>query len=153
VLKDSVPLEGKWGSGEGRIWAESLSTRNAETEVLLCYGESNGWLDGQPAAITRKVGKGRITYVGAWMDTASMAQAAKWLTETSGVKTPLANVPAGVEVSIRHGARGTIYILVNFSRRTRTVKLPMAMTDVLEGGAKNSVTLAEYGVAVLWSQP
>jgi beta-galactosidase len=43
----------------------------------LPYGESNGWLDGQPAAMTRKVGKGRITYIGAWMDEKAMLTAAQ----------------------------------------------------------------------------
>ena len=55
-----------------------------DDEVLMRYGKSNGWLDGQPAAITRKVGKGRITYIGAWLDPKTMAQAAKWMTDVSG---------------------------------------------------------------------
>ena len=68
ALVDPVPIEGKWGTGESPLWAELLSAKDADVEVLMRYGKSNGWLDGQPAAITRKVGKGRITYIGAWLD-------------------------------------------------------------------------------------
>ncbi len=68
ALTDPVPFSGDWGSGEGGLWAELLSTRDADTQVLMRYGKGNGWLDNQPAAITRKVGRGRITYIGAWLD-------------------------------------------------------------------------------------
>ena len=76
------------------------------------YGKANGWLDDQPAAITRKVGKGRITYIGAWLDDATMKAAAKWMTEVSGVKPAFGAVPEGVDVDPRYGAHGeVVYIL------------------------------------------
>ena len=113
------------------------------------YGKSNGWLDGQPAAITRKVGKGRITYIGAWLDPKTMATAVNWMTEVSNVKPALGPVPDGVEVYPRYGTKGAVYILVNFSKTPQTVKLPATMRDVLSGGSAQSVTLSHYGVAVL----
>ncbi len=149
ALLDTVPVEGKFGAGEGKLWAELLSAKDSDTEVLERYGKSNGWLDGKPAAITRKVGKGRITYIGAWMDDSAMNAAAKWMAEVSGVKLALGAVPDGVEVYPRHGANGTVYILVNLSKAEQTVLLPSAMNDVLEGGSKQSVKLPVYGVAVL----
>ncbi len=149
ALVDPVPIEGKWGTGEGPLWAELLSAKEPDVEVLMRYGKSNGWLDGQPAAITRKVGKGRITYIGAWLDPKTMAQAAKWMTEISDVKPALGVVPDGVEVSPRYGAHGPVYVLVNFAKTSQTVKLPAAMQDVLNGGTVQSVALPHYGVAVL----
>ena len=149
ALIDPVPVTGKFGSSQGKLWAELLSANNKETEVLATYGESNGWLDGMPAAITRKTGKGRITYMGAWLDEAGMASAAKWMTDISGVKPALGTVPDGVEVYPRYGSKGTVYILVNFSKTQQSVSLPSPMSDVLEGGSKASVTLPRYGVAVL----
>lgn len=71
------------------------------------------------------------------------------MTEISGVRPAFGAVPDGVEVSARYGGRGTVYILENLSKAEQTVALPTAMTDVLEGGMKQSVTLAVYGVAVL----
>ena len=149
ALFDPVPVTGKFGSTQGKLWAELLSTSAVDTEVLATYGTSNGWLDGKPAAITRKVGKGRITYIGAWLDDAGMAAAAKWMTDVSGVKPALAAVPDGVEVNPRYSPKGAVYILVNLSKSQQTVTLPSKMTDVLEGGAKSSVMLPRYGVAVL----
>ena len=149
ALLDPVPVTGKFGSSQSKLWAELLIASSPDTQVLATYGPSNGWLDGKPAAITRRVGKGRITYIGAWLDDAGMAAAAKWMAEVSGVKPALGEVPEGVEVNPRYGPNRAVYILVNLSRSEQTVTLPAAMTDVLAGGSKNSVTLPRYGVAVL----
>lgn len=149
ALNNPVSIEGQWGAGESPYWAELLSAKDKETEILMRYGKSNGWLDGQPAAITRKVGKGRITYIGAWLDPKTMTNAAKWMATVSSVSSPLPNVPDGVEASIRQGPRGPVYILVNLSKKPQTIGLPRGMRDVLEGGTRSSVDLAVYGVAVL----
>jgi beta-galactosidase len=53
ALDKPVPIDGEWGAGEDRMWAEQLSVSSPETKVLMRYGKSNGWLDGQPAAVTR----------------------------------------------------------------------------------------------------
>jgi beta-galactosidase len=149
ALTQPVPLEGRWGTGECPLWAELLSVKDSGTEVLMRYGKSDGWLDGQPAAITRKVGKGSITYIGAWLDPKTMAAAAKWMTETSGVKAAFGAVPAGVEVSPRYSAHSVVYVVINFTKKPQTVNLPAPMEDVLDGGSKRSVTLPFYGVALL----
>ena len=146
---DTVPVTGVWGSTTSQIWAEQLSTSKPDTEVLMRYGKSNGWLDGQPAAITRKVGKGRITYIGAWMDDAAMLNAAKWMTKISGVTPAFGPVPAGVDVYPREGNGKKIFILVNFNKAPETVALPSPMHGVLDGKTVSAVTLAHYGVAVL----
>ena len=149
ALTDPVPVEGKFGAGTSQLWAELLGTKANDTEVLERYGKSNGWLDGQPAAITRKVGKGRITYIGAWLDETAMKSAAKWMTDISGVNPALGTVPDGVEVYPRHTQDRTVYILVNLAKTAQTVSLPTKMDDVLNGGAVNSITLPVYGVSVL----
>ncbi len=151
-LTAPVPVSGDWGTGTSAEWAELLSTNNPDDKVLMRYGVSNGWLDNQPAAITRKVGKGSITYIGAWLDEASLEKAAQWMTSMSGVTPKLGPVPAGVDVYPRESAHGQVFILVNFSKSPETVTLPTAMHDVLEGApdsSTTSVTLPVYGVAVL----
>jgi beta-galactosidase len=149
ALINPVPVSGSWGTGTSKEWAELLSAQSPDTKILMTYGKSNGWLDGQPAAITRKIGKGSITYIGAWLDEATMKNAAKWMTTMSGVSAKLGPVPAGVDVYPREGPNGRVFILVNFSASQQTVALPTKMTDVLFGGSKTSVTLTVYGVAVL----
>jgi beta-galactosidase len=152
ALTAPVPVTGSWGAGSSKEWAELLSAKDSDTKVLMRYGSSNGWLDGQPAAITRKVGKGSITYIGAWLDESTMKNAAKWMTDTAGVTAKLGPVPDGVEVYPREGDHGKVYILVNFSKEAQTIALPATMTDVLNGGSTHSVNLPVYGVAVV-SQP
>jgi len=78
-----------------------------------------------------------------------MMEAAKWMTSTSGVQPALANVPEGVEVSVRSGASGTVYVLINFSKKSQTVPLSSTMNEVLSGKTTQAVELPVYGVAVL----
>src|SRR5579871_1338941 len=149
ALLHPVAVDGSWGSDQDQLWAEWLSASSPDVQVLERYGQSNGWLDGQPAAITRKIGKGRITYIGAWFDDQLMDAAAKWMIDISGVKPELGPVPQGIEVDPRYGPNRTVYILINFSKAEQTFRLPAAMHDVLNGGSRNSVSLPVYGVAVL----
>ncbi len=149
ALIQPVPVEGQWGTGESPLWAEQIGVKNPETTVLMRYGKSNGWLDGQPAAVTRKVGKGSITYIGAALDPQTMATAAKWMLEQSGIAEVLPGVPEGVDVAIRSGAGKHVVILTNYNPEPATVALPQAMKDVLNGSTVHSVSLPQYGVAVL----
>jgi beta-galactosidase len=148
-----VPVSGLWGTGESKIWAEQLSVSDPATKVLMRYGKSNGWLDGQPAAITRKVGAGSITYIGAGLDDTTLANAAKWMVSESNIQTLPIDLPSGVDLYIRsrHEAGGdhTVYILINFGSDAATVKLPSTMTDVLNSGTTQSVTLNPYDVRIL----
>ena len=113
------------------------------------FGKSNGWLDNQPAAITRQEGKGSLTYIGVWMNPEGMTAAAKWMLQSSGVTRDLPIVPKGVEAYRRTGASKNVLILENFSSAPQTVALSPEQTDVLSGGTVKSVTLPVYGVAVL----
>jgi len=153
ALTDPIPVSGNWGDGRSQLWAELISAKSPETQVLMKYGKSNGWLDGQPAAITRKVGKGRITYIGVWGNPELMTKAAQWMLDDAGV-TPVfgPTLPDGVEASARYGAKGKVVIIVNTSKTQQNIALPAAMTDVLNGGQKSSISLERFGVAVL-SQP
>lgn len=149
ALDKDVPLSGQWGSGTSRIWAEQLSTSAPDATVLMRYGKSNGWLDGQPAAVTRKVGKGTITYIGAWMDDATLARAAQWMVTEAGIQLLPVTLPKGVDLYVRSKAGKTVWILINFNKETATVTLPFPMVDVLHDGKTGSVALEQYGVAVL----
>jgi beta-galactosidase len=113
------------------------------------YGKSNGWLDDQPAAVTRKLGKGSITYIGASLDPAAMKSAVTWMLSDAGLAPVLPNIPEGVDVAIRTGDNKRILILTNYNASPATIALPSEMHDVLAGTTTNSVTLPQYGVAVL----
>jgi beta-galactosidase len=78
-----------------------------------------------------------------------MAKLAEWMTQMSGVTPAVSGVPNGVEVDPRYGKDHTVYVVINWASDPQTVTLPAAMQNVLEGGSVRSVTLPQYGVAVL----
>jgi beta-galactosidase len=149
ALEKDVPVSGPWGAGEASVWAEQMKALSSDGEVLLRYGKGNGWLDDQPAALTRSVGKGRITYLGAVLDEKLMAAAAQWMVERSGVTPALGPVPDGVEVCPRSGGGKRLYVLVDFSPESRHVALPRPMKQLLAGREGKTLDLPPYGVEVL----
>ncbi len=151
ALEKEVPVSGEIGSGSASVWAEILNPTSTATGVLMRYGASNGWLDGQPAVITHKVGKGSITYVGAWLDDALMSKlTASWI-QVSQIQPIISNVPEGVEICRRSGNGKSIVIVINHSTSSQSIALPSAMKDLLSKDATPSsqLTLPAHGVAVL----
>ncbi len=149
ALEKDFPVSGDWGEGQVTIWAEQMKDSAPDAEVLLRYGKSNGWLDGQPAVLSRKSGKGRITYIGAILDERLTAAAAKWMIEKSGVTQVFGPVPEGVEVCRRIGGGKQVFIIINHTQGMRHIALPRRMKLLLEDGEGSAVDLSAYGVAVL----
>ena len=150
ALDGAVPVSGALGSGTATIWAEQLSTQASDARVLLRYGKSNGWLDDQPAMITRPLGKGSITYLGALLDAPLMQQTTAWMLEGAHVEPEFSSLPLDVELCRRVGPGHTIYILLNHGAQRAEVTLPAPMKDLLQGDAQvREVTLAPQGVTVL----
>jgi beta-galactosidase len=149
ALESKVPVSGSLGAGTAELWAERLSTRSPDDEVLLRYGKSNGWLDEQPAMITRRVGKGRISYLGAVLDPALMDRVMAQTTSDAKLQPEFGPVPDGVEVCRRVGANHVVFVLINHGSAPAEVALPDAMQDVLNGGSVAQLRLEPQGVAVL----
>jgi beta-galactosidase len=152
ALDSSVPLAGILGSGQASIWAEVLSVREPSTRVLMRYDRSNGWLDGKPAIISRQVGKGSITYIGAWLDPALMQNVLDDLLRSAHVTPLIPGVSANVEVCERVGAGKRVWILINHGDLAQTIRLAAPATPVLAGdagGRTSTVMLAPHSVHVL----
>ena len=150
ALEKDFPVSGTWGTGQATVWAEQLKTSAIDAQVLLRYGKSNGWLDDQPAAITRPYGKGRITYIGAVLDEKLTNAATDWMIQQSGVKLVFGTVPDGVEVSRRRGDDNKdVFVVINFAAETKRISLPHTMKLLLQGKQTDSVELPQYGVEVL----
>ena len=148
ALEKDFSVSGKWGSGQASIWAEQLSALNPDTQILMRFGKSNGWLDDQPAAITRSYGKGSIAYIGAILDEKLMKAAAEWMVKESGVAPAFISVPDSVEVSVRSGGDKRVFVLINFGQETQKVNLGKKMKLLLSDGQGESVELPPYGVEV-----
>ena len=151
ALDKPVPIDGTWGPGEDTVWAEQLGITSPDTKTLMTYGKSNGWLDGRPAAVTTKVGAGRITYIGAALSGSTLQHAAAWMLDTSGIRPVLPGLPSTIDAGILTGNGKRILILTNYAAEPATLPLPSPMTDLLTGSTVSTVTLAHYGVAVLQS--
>jgi beta-galactosidase len=149
ALEKDFSVSGGWGNGTASIWADQLKSLAPNSEVLLKFGKSNGWLDDQPAAITRPYGKGRITYIGAILDDKLTAAAAEWMVQKSGVTPVFGPVPEGVEVSRRIGGGKQVFILINYAQESREVKLPYSMRALLANRQADKVDLPPYGVEIL----
>lgn len=149
ALEKDFPVSGSWGNGIASIWAEQMKNMTPDSEVLLKYGKSNGWLDDQPAAISRSYGKGRITYIGAVLDDKLTSSAAEWMTQQSHITAAFGPVPDGVEVSRRVGGGKRVFILINYAHEQREVKLPHPMKAWLANRQADKIELPPYGVEVL----
>lgn len=149
VLGKPLALTGTLGPATAMIWAERIAADAPGLETLLAYAPRDGFLDGQAGVVTRRVGKGRVTYVGAWLDAPSMARVVAWAARQAGAKPLLAAIPAGVEVAARQGPAGRVTIAINWNDTPRSFALPAPARDAVDGRIKPSVTLPPRGVAVL----
>jgi beta-galactosidase len=149
ALEKSVPATGSLGEGEVSVWAELLRPNAPDSEVLLRYGKSNGWLGGQPAIVTRPFGRGSITYIGAVLNEKLINAAAQWMARESGIAPVFDPVPDGIEVSRRAGPNSSVFVLINFSPETQTVTLPHTMRSLLDSRDVTQLHLTQYGVAIL----
>ncbi|HYL85680.1 MAG TPA: beta-galactosidase [Candidatus Angelobacter sp.] len=149
ALEKDFPVAGDWGSGQISTWAEQLGSLNPDAKVLLRYGKGNGWIDDQPAAVTRTYGKGSITYIGAILDSNLMNAAAEWMVREAGLHSRIFQVTDGVEVSTRSGAGKYLVVLTNFAQEPQKVEFGKKMNLLLAGRSSESVELARYGVEVL----
>ncbi len=85
ALDSEVPV-----SGTARLWnrfavggtAFHACSRHRSSSSLR---KINGWLDDQPAMISRRVGNGRITYLGAVLDPDLMRKVVAWATSNAQV--------------------------------------------------------------------
>ncbi len=153
ALDGAVPVDGAIGTGTATIWAEQLSTQASDARVLMRYGKSNGWLDGQPAMITRPMGKGSITYLGAMLDANLMQAATTWMLDGAQLQPEFVALPEDVEVCRRVRSGRTIYILLNHGAQPASITLPAPMRDLLDDHPpQTTITLASQGVVVLEEQ-
>jgi beta-galactosidase len=148
VLHKQAQLSGSLGSANARIWAERLKILSPDVTTLLAYAPYDGWLDNAPAVITRSFGRGRVTYIGAWLDDTSLNLALAYATKEAAIAPQFAGIPAGVEVSTRSGPRGIVHIINNWSQSSQTVALPVAMKNLLTGQTSQQLVLdvGEVGI-------
>jgi beta-galactosidase len=152
ALDHPVDVSGAWGDAKARLFAEQLTTQASDVQILMRYHAPLSWFDGQPAAVTRRLGSGSISYIGIWPDEDGMKRAVQWMVSESGIKADIFATPEGVEVYRRSAKDREIFIIENASGQPQTITLPVAMDNVLTDEITQRIELPVYGVAVLKKQ-
>lgn len=123
---------------EWNDWGDLIETTN-KTEILATY--ENQFYKGTPAVIQRKVGKGKVTYIGVASDDFQLEKTIiRTLFKEQNVTTK--DYPKGVFVNWRDG----FYVAVNYSSNNYTLTIP-EKAEVLIG----SKVLEPAGVTV-WQE-
>lgn len=153
ALDEPVPVEAPNGArlGQSRLWAEALAPVAEEVETLARFGPCNGWLDGRTAVAMRRVGRGIVYYVGAYLDDEAQDGLLERVTAAAGLR-PALEAPAGLEVTARHGNGRDLYFLINHERAPQTVVLPWRGRELLTGrmvAPGDTLALEGYGVAAV----
>ena len=149
VLAAPLAIEGSLGILTAKVWAERIAVDAPGLETIASYAPGDGWLDRAPAVVSRKVGRGRITYVGAMLDDTSLALVAAWAAREAGTKPIWSDLPAGVTVAARAGVNGRSYIAINWTSTPQTIRFPKPMRDLLAGGTISAKSLGRYDVVVV----
>jgi beta-galactosidase len=156
ALEAPVSVNGDFGTGTADVWAEMLSTRDAITTVPLHFGAGNGWLEGQPAMIERRIDRGTLAYLGALLDPGLMHGTVAALAAQAGVQPVFGTLPDGVEVCRRIGAGREVFVLINHGRAGAEFHLPEGMRiglgDVRQNSGARDPLLPPPGVLVVEKQ-
>lgn len=147
ALDQKVPASGDLGAATASIWAEVLAPQAADVSVIERYGKADGWLDGKPAVVARKVGKGTITYVGAWFDAATLDRLAAGALGDAHIAPILTGTPDGVEVDERSGNGRHTLVLINHNDAPAAIALPTGARPMV--GDYKDGRLPAHGVAVV----
>jgi len=137
------------------IWAETLEVLSPETHVWMTYDTGQGWLGDEPAAVTRKTGKGSITYIGAWLSNGLMQAVAVHLLEEAAVAPAMPGLApdSPLEICERAGNGKRIWIIINHGTHTETLALPVQVKSFIvgsrNGATGNNLRLAAHDVLVL----
>jgi len=149
ALDRPIAVAGEIGAGAAGVWAEALSAKRPDTLAPLHYAKTGGWLDGQAAMLTHRVGKGSITYIGALLEPALMTQVMDKMLVEAAIRPILAGVPEPVEVMERTGQGRRVLVLINHGDLPAEVPLPIPLTDVLTRTPVKAAHIPAHDVLVL----
>lgn len=147
VLDRAVDLTGALGEGSASLWAEALVADAPDVEILARYRELGGWLDGKPAIVTRRVGRGSISYVGAWLSPEQMTRFAAQMLKRSGIAPIVAGAGPELEIGERAGAGKRVLVAINHGEAAASLAVPAGAT--LVAGTLDRGAVPAHGVAVL----
>ena len=145
ALEQPVGVAGEIGAGRATVWAEALRAQSPDTRVVMRYGNANGWLEGQAAVLTRRIGEGSVTYIGAWLDATLLRKMTERWLAVAAVKPIIAGVPSDIEVCERTGNGKKLWIVINHGDSPQTVHLAFPMRRLLAAEAAAAADVIQLG--------
>lgn len=133
-------------NGTASIWAEAIEPTAGDVRTLATYRDPGGWLDGKPAIVTRAVGRGRITYFGAWLGREPMAALATSLLAHAGIAPLVPNAHPDLEIAERAGAGKRVLIAINHGTEPHALALPAGAKPA--GGDWADGRVPAHGIAL-----
>jgi beta-galactosidase len=124
--------------GAAKVWAERLRVNVKGAEIWAKFGKGCGWVEGRPAVVSRKVGKGRVTTLAGWFEPALLSQVMVKARALAGLKDQ--KLPMGLELIERRGPTGKRGLFVlNHADKPAKFKLPKGK-DVFSGKKRGGPT-------------
>lgn len=133
-----------------KIVCDLMHTEGAE--MLACY--ESDFYRGMPVLTRNTYGKGMAYYVGTRSDEAFYETFLRELCEEQEIR-PVANAPAGVEVTVRENENGKFLFLLNHNQEAVTMPVEKAGVDILTGKqyeAGGQLKLSGAGTAIIRRQ-
>jgi beta-galactosidase len=156
ALNEDAAVAGNWFNGVSRQWAESINILDTNFTLLVARygGNTNGWLDGQPAITVKSVRTGMVYYVGTYLDDSAQSAFITRAAQVSGVRSVM-ETPPGVQAARRMSASGKeIIFVINHTRTEQKIALTGTydeqLTDTRQTG---QYTLPPFGVGILMQVP
>ncbi len=106
-------------------------------------------LAGSTAGTSRALGRGRVIYVGTYLNGAAAEALVPELVKLAGVEPALPGLPAGLEVTCREGAGRRLWFVINHNEAPVSVRLPTGRDLVSDREVSGLVELPARGVVVL----
>lgn len=131
---------------------ELLKVRvDAADQVTVAGRWGARFVAGQPAITVRRLGEGRVVYVGTYLTDASAALLIDVLLADLPLKPLLPQVPAGVEVTLRESERRQLLFILNSQAEPVLVPEVPAGLELMDDRphAGGPLTLGAYGCAVI----
>ena len=111
---------------------------------------SSRFLAGSPVATRRAHGKGQVIYLGTYLTAELAAQLTASVLEPAGAVPLIADLPEGVEVSIRQTDSYELVFVLNTTANPLTVQSAPIGTDLLtDSDVNGSLRLDPYGCAII----
>lgn len=93
------------------VWSDILEPQTAEVLGRL----TGSWRSGEPVVTRHHYGDGFAYYLGTWPSQEGLRILLEAVLSDAGVQRPALDVPPGVEVVTRRGARGEVTFLLNWT--------------------------------------